>query len=829
MDCAQARRKRLEDEGLAPFTLAVEDGKIEASAIAIAFERTYLESLSEQAFRGLPRLHEFSGSTHESMISRFCALDREFCLVSRAKVQDVHFRAIPRSTEGEMKTVRRQIELKIRHKPIRQLLKDAGRAVQLIKPVFLMSPISAAQFLEPGQLEFDLLLIDEASQVRPVEALGVAARCKQMIVVGDEKQLPPTKFFSKLLDEDPSNDEHESDDERPGDLESILSLCQAQGMPTRMLRWHYRSRCHSLIAVSNKEFYDNKLYVVPSRKNSRAGDGLQFRYVENGVYDRGDSATNQVEAKAVAEAVVEHARLHPELSLGVGAFSIRQRDAIIDEIESLRRSERGLDEFFATGKVDPFFVKNLENIQGDERDVIFISVGYARDESGRLLMNFGPLSNEGGERRLNVLITRTRLQCIVFSSITGDDLDLNRSKSRGVAALKTFLSYARSRILDGEERPAGASTTAFASSIEHAIQSLGHKVHSQVGSGGFRIELAVVDPERPEQYLLGIDSDGPNYRSARSARDRDRLREAALKDRGWMLERVWAADWHSRPNEELRRLAESIENARRKEPSQVARDAIVETIEPVPSDDHTPNADEEAASDAQSALSSQTTQIKHEVVVDPLLEIDQPTQITNSGSDLRQEEPKSDALSSQWATVYVEAYGLTVPTEEAIHEVSTRQLADIVTKVVQIEAPIHREEIARRVTTLWGLDRTGSRITEAVQRAIEFADGAGGVVLEGEFVFVSQHAHVLVRDRSSTASANLRKLEMISNQEIQTAILQLASEHIGLDPDSAGLLASRAFGFKSTSPKLKERMQNSTLRMVQEGRIVLRDGRLYIP
>ena len=292
-----------------------------------------------------------------------------------------------------MAVLRREFEKKRRHKPIRQLIKEAGTAILAIKPVFMMSPISVAQFLEPGSVTFDLLLIDEASQVSPVDALGAMARAAQVVVVGDDKQLPPTRFFSKMLDEDEV--QSDGDGLNAGDLESILGLCVAQGMSQRMLRWHYRSRHHSLIAVSNREFYDSRLFVVPSPTTITAMHGLHFRLVKDGVFDRGNSATNRVEARAVAEAVVDHARRYPRQSLGVGAFSVSQRDAIRDELEVLQREQPELAPFFSSGRSEPFFVKNLENIQGDERDVIFISIGYARDKSGYMAMNFGPLSSAG--------------------------------------------------------------------------------------------------------------------------------------------------------------------------------------------------------------------------------------------------------------------------------------------------------------------------------------------------------------------------------------------------------------------------------------------------
>ena len=228
------------------------------------------------------------------------------------------------------------------------------------------------------------------------------------------------------------------------DIESILGLCRARGLPEKMLRWHYRSRHHSLIAVSNHEIYNDQLFIVPSPFELNPELGLKFHFVVGGVFDAGVSATNRVEAKAVCHAIIEHARNSPELSLGVAAFSVKQQKAIRNELELMQRQNPEIEEFFAAHPTEPFFCKNLENVQGDERDVIFISVGYGKNASGYMAMRFGPLGNEGGERRLNVLISRAKKRCHVFTSITADDIDLERAKGRGVASLKVFLAYAES-------------------------------------------------------------------------------------------------------------------------------------------------------------------------------------------------------------------------------------------------------------------------------------------------------------------------------------------------------------------------------------------------
>jgi very-short-patch-repair endonuclease/DNA polymerase III delta prime subunit len=773
------RRRRLEESGLGSIVAGVQDGRISPGSAVDQFEAAYYQTLIRDAIRQHPGLAEFDGRSHERRIEEFRGLDKRRIELARVEVATAHHEAIPRhASGGEMAVLRREFEKKRRHKPIRQLIKEAGTAILGVKPVFLMSPISVAQFLEPGSVTFDLLLIDEASQVSPVDALGAMARAGQVVVVGDEKQLPPTRFFRKMLDEEPA--EGEVDDLDPGDLESILGLCLAQGMAQRMLRWHYRSRHHSLIAVSNHEFYDGRLYVVPSPSEVTPGHGLHFRPVEGGTFDRGNSATNRVEARAVAQAVVEQARRHPGQTLGVGAFSVAQRDAIRDELEVLQREHVDLAPFFATGRAEPFFVKNLENIQGDERDVIFISVGYARDPSGFLAMNFGPLSSQGGERRLNVLISRARERCEVFSSITADDIDLERAKSRGAAAFRTFLRYAETGLLDAPAPTGIDQDSDFERQVAEALEGLGHEVQRQVGTAGFVIDLAIVDPSKPGRYLLGIESDGATYHSSRSARDRDRLKDAVLKDRGWKIHRVWSTDWFHRPAEQLQRIVEAIEKA---------------------------NKEWDLVEDAEAAEGFEAVGNQIERGTEP-------------------EEAEGEA-GFAWARPYVEA-DLKVPSSTPIPETKPRVLEGVVTSVVRVEGPIHKDEIARRITTLWGQARTGARIAEAIAKAIEAGIRSGTLRAEEDFIALAEQPVVPVRNRSEVGSANLKKPELIAPSEFRQAILHLVAEQVGLKRDELPGLVGRALGFKMTSPKLRELVENVLGSMLEAGTVVSRDQKLFL-
>jgi very-short-patch-repair endonuclease len=689
---------------------------------------------------------------------------------------------IPRDADlGEMTVIYREIAKKKRHLPMRKLLQEAGHALQAIKPVFMMSPISIAQFLAPGTLEFDLLVMDEASQVTPEDALGAIARAKQIVVVGDSKQLPPTRFFTKMLGDEAFSEDDEITN--TGDVESVLKLCESKGLPQRMLRWHYRSRHQSLIAVSNREFYGNELCVIPSPESVSSDYGLRFRFIGDGVFDRGGKASNQLEARAIAQAVIEHARQFPEKSLGVGTFSVAQRDAVLNELELMRRANSNLEKFFTSGKVEsgksePFFVKNLENIQGDERDVIFISVGYGKDQSGFMAMNFGPLSVEGGERRLNVLITRARERCEVFSSITADDIDTERAKAVGSKALKNFLRYAKTGVLDSQSPESPGFDSEFERQVCAALRLHGYEVHNQVGTAGFLIDLAVVDRERPGRYLLGIECDGATYHSARWARDRDRLREQVLKDRGWIIHRIWSTDWFQRPKEQLTRTLTAIEQAR----ARLAGENV----------------------EQQEASSPELTQ-----------------PIERAETATMKETPETTA------NAYLEG-NFAVPRETPIPDLAINKLAGVVRAVVAIEGPVHRDEVLHRLASLWGQQRLGNRMADAITAAINLAVRAQALEEEEGFLAIAGQQEVAVRNREHVRSAGLKKPEYFPPAEVRAAICQVVSRNLGIQRDDVPAAAARLFGIRTTSVQVREIVERQLERLLESSHLVLNDNRLFV-
>jgi very-short-patch-repair endonuclease len=759
---------KLELVGLGPLAKFVFDGRISSDLLVTHFHLAVYEALTREAFRQYPEFAEFDGTDHEQLIGRFSRLDMDHMLLARREVAVTHFDQLPRRAGniGEVGVLRREIQKKRQHLPLRRLFAEAGRAVQAVKPVFMMSPTSIAQFLEPGEVEFDLLVFDEASQVPPVDALGAIARSHQIVVVGDSRQLPPTRFFQRAAEDD---DTTTADEFQAGHMESILTLCVAQNVPQRMLRWHYRSRHHSLIDVSNREFYNSRLCVIPSPETESEELGLRFRFVEDGEFDRGGSATNRNEARTVVDAVMEHAAKYPTRSLGVGTFSVSQRDAILDELERHRRDNLEFESFFAGDRYEPFFVKNLENIQGDERDVIFISVGYAKDSEGKLTMHFGPLSNEGGERRLNVLITRSRSRCEVFSSIRPDEIDLSRTQAIGTRALKTFLETAAAGVVGRREISHDDEQAPLEEHIADMLTSRGWQVHRRIGVTGLFVDLALVDPDRPGRYLLGIECDGHDYSSAQTARDRDRLRFQVLIRQRWLLHRVWTVDWFQRPEEQLDAI---IQEAIAAKQNWSARDA--------------------AAAEKSELPEAETTEPP------PAIERRDDTPIGG--------EPLNEP--------YVEA--AFIVTDSPPQDLPVDELASTVRQVIEVEGPVHRDEVTRRVSGLFGLGRVGTRVSESVDAAIEHLSRSGGVELEEEFLSLPDQS-VRVRDRSKVESSNLRKPEMLPPSEIRAGLMRIVQTHFAVTRDEAIVETGRLFGSRSTSAQLRDRIDGQITIMLGYG------------
>jgi very-short-patch-repair endonuclease len=532
-------------------------GTLPVDKLVEACEYVLFQALIEHACEEQPALQHKNGRELESMRTQFQALDRELLgLHAKAIAATLSQAEVPEGTAlgkksewSELALIRNELSKKQRHVPLRQLLRRASGALRGLKPCFMMSPLTVAQYLPQEPDQFDLVVIDEASQMRPEDAMGAIVRARRAVVVGDPQQLPPTSFFQRL---ESTEDEHEEGEDEAIEQESILDLCVASFGGACDLRWHYRSRHPSLIAFSNEHFYDSRLKVFPAPVRDRGDLGVTLVKVE-GEYA---SSLNQLEAERIALGVLRHVRLNRQASLGVVAMNHKQKELIAQKIYEL--GDESVRAFVdAQNSAQPFFVKSLENVQGDERDVIFVSMTYGPEPgSKKVMQRFGPLNSQHGARRLNVLFTRARERLVVYSSLGPEDVRVDESSSAGLKILRKYLAYAAQSEAPAEQA-ALASESPFEDAVREVLEQAGFSVAPRVGVQGFFIDLAVHAPDG-RGFACGIECDGPRYHAQRSTRDRDRLRQEVLEAQGWKLLRVWSTDWFRAPQVARERLIASV-------------------------------------------------------------------------------------------------------------------------------------------------------------------------------------------------------------------------------------------------------------------------------
>ena len=542
------RRRRAEAErlDLEPLLTAVEAGRVPADEIPATFFAAYCAWWAEAVMTEDAVLREFSTVEQQTRIAKFGAVDDRYQQATADHIAASVQAQLPAEDEVKAKSgwgiVRRELQKQRRHKPVRVLLEEAPDVLTALTPCFMMSPLSVAQYLPTNQALFDLVVFDEASQITVWDAIGAIARGKQVIVAGDPKQMPPTNFFAR------SDDDPDGDLEIEADLESILDEMLAAGVPEQRLNLHYRSRCESLVAFSNARYYDNRLVTFPASDVDDRGISVVR---PEGFYARGGARHNEGEAKAVVAEVVrrlthEDSSLRQQ-SIGVVTFNTEQQTLILDLLDRERQRLPEIEWAFSPEETpEPVFVKNLETVQGDERDVVLFSVTYGPDQSGRVTMNFGPLNRQGGERRLNVAVTRSKSEMVVFSTLKPEQIDLSRTQAVAVADLKDFLDYAeRGAAVLGVQAPrsVGDADSPFETAVTAALRDKGWRVQPQIGVSAFRIDLGVVHPDKPGRYLAGVECDGATYHSSAVARERDKIRQQVLEGLGWTLFRIWSTDW----------------------------------------------------------------------------------------------------------------------------------------------------------------------------------------------------------------------------------------------------------------------------------------------
>lgn len=735
----QNSREKVIGAGIPGIVRSLESGEVALADIAEFFEYAYQSWWVRKAMDREPVLCAFSSADHERKIAEFKTSDERFQKLTQQYVVAKLSGRIPSSTalapgaDSEMGKLRRELAKSRNHTPIRQLVKNLPTLLPKLKPCLLMSPLSVAQYLEAGHQLFDVVIFDEASQIPVWDAVGAIARGKQFVCVGDPKQLPPTNFFNRVDEDDGSLGEDEVQD-----LESILDECMSIGLPKLGLDWHYRSRHESLIAFSNATYYDNRLITFPSPVTEDTA--VRFERVR-GVYDRGGSRTNLAEAEAIVAAIEKHF-LSPEgkkQSLGVVTFNQAQQSLIENLLDNRRRNSNRLDQAIAEANVEPLFVKNLENVQGDERDIIYFSITYGPDAAGKVALNFGPLNLEGGHRRLNVAISRARQGIVIFSTLMPEQVDLSRVRAAGVRDLKNYLDFAirGPRALIEQINPTGlGADSPFEKQVINQLRERGWTVHSQVGVSGYRIDIGVVDPRAPGRYLLGIECDGATYHSAATARDRDRLRHMILEGLGWELHRIWSTDWWRNPSEPMQKILSRLEHLLTIEPSD--NDSLDEGIK---------QAEDISESEAN--------------------------EVTVYAKLVQPDSPPEKALP-----IYRSAEIVGGNPDHFYDYQSRRVLTDQLSHVISREGPIADTALFRKVARAWGLARTGRRIEELLRSLLSSMSIR---TTEGDTVFywpeLSRPAEWQDFRIADDAEDSKRQLNEICHEELANLAIFILSEH----------------------------------------------------
>lgn len=560
--------------GLAQVIEAIENGTISTESSIANLNSSIYSSMARELIRNYPILSSFTSAGYENVRFRFVDLDKKVMALTKEKIASEIATRIPPPGVGsgpvsgftELSLIRQELNKRKRHIHTRQLIRRAGVAIKALKPCFMMSPLSVAQYLIPGQISFDLVIMDEASQIKPEDALGAIARGSKVVVVGDSNQLPPTTFFDRINESDDDDDKVAIED-----TESILDICRTT-YKTRRLRWHYRSEHESLIAFSNRRFYNDNLIVFPAPLRSSEQLGIRCHYIKDATYSKG---RNFAEAQSIVNAIISHFENCPELSLGVATFNREQRDLIEDLLDKKRKESSWLDNILKNKEEqdEPFFIKNLENVQGDERDVIFISVTYGPDKDTRkVYQRFGPIGSEVGWRRLNVIFTRAKKRVEAFTSMLPTDIVITDNSQKGVRVLREYLDYAlNNKFHDFGEISKKDPDSDFEIAVARVLNSYGYKTAFQIGVAGFFIDIGVLHPLRQNEFILGIECDGATYHSGKSVRDRDRLRQEILKEKGWHIYRIWSTDWFKNREKEIERLIKTLKQVEAKDKISVVR------------------------------------------------------------------------------------------------------------------------------------------------------------------------------------------------------------------------------------------------------------------
>jgi very-short-patch-repair endonuclease len=782
-------------------------------------ERRLLGAWLDRVYQQEPILAGFAAAEQEDLMARFERLDEQSTVAAQVEVRRRVFERYPpnanasSSPESALGILRGQLARRRRQWPVRRLLRAIPNLIQRLKPCVLVSPLAASQYLPLSDLAsetltFDVVIFDEASQVFPEDAVPAVLRGRQLVLAGDQKQLPPSNYFRRSMDDDDDSDDDA--DDNPNQLAGMDSILDASvGTVARLfheahLNVHYRSRDENLIRFSNHYFYGNRLLTFPSPGVTNTWQGVFGVYVPDGRYDAGATRTNRKEAERVADLVFQHMRTRPlGETLGVVALSRAQADLIERLLDERRILERDVDVWFDEETPEPFFVKNLENVQGDERDHMIISIGYGPTVgSGAVPNRFGPLNIPGGERRLNVVVTRARQRVDLVHSLRASDI---RAQGEGPRLLRRYLEYVGNPTQAFEAQvsvdPSAEPESPFEEAVERALVAKGYRVARQVGVSGYRIDLAIMS-EDGNRYDLGIECDGWAYHNAPAARDRDWLRQKVLEGLGWTIHRVWSTAWARNPEAELARIEAALAAARAR-----ATNPREQTSSAFSRDSESSNP----------GVDSPTV----EVVSNADLTDAELVQLFGQGVD----SPTVEVVSNGPAEVQLKDYVLaelpTRPSWAQLQFETTQNLVQMISFIAEVEGPVHKDLVIERIRTCYGMGRVRGSTRERVEHAILDAQRSGRIKTDGTFIWTRDDQ--LNRAPRKPIDGNN---EHVPPTELQAVVLGIVRVNFAIARLDLVVETARVLGFARTGSRITEVVDAAVQALLDEGKLVESFGML---
>ncbi len=804
---------KLGEEGLGASCDAIRSGMAAEDVVNSTYKSLY-RTMINLCRQESESLRMFNASTFEGTIERLRKLDAEYAEINRSLLKYRLYKSVPRNIDGsvpdsEAGKVYRAVSAGRMKKSIRTLLSEIPHMLPRLCPCLLMSPQSVAQYLTMDYPKFDLVIFDESSQITTSKAIGALGRGKAAVIAGDRQQLPPTRFFQKQMETEESEEEIE-------DMESFLEDCLALNMPQTYLEWHYRSRHESLITFSNRVFYDGKMLTFPSPNDQETKVGMH--YVREGKYLKGRRC-NPIEASAVIDEVYRRvmSRGYKGESIGIIAFSISQQNCIEDAMDEMTSKHPRFQQ--RLGKMsESMFIKNLETVQGDERDIILFSIGYGPSRDGTVVQNFGPINRPGGGRRLNVAVSRARCEMVVFSSMRYTDVKLTPASSSGVRSMREFLRFAENDGRFGEQdraRPV-EDMSAIMKDISESLGEIGYESHFGIGSSGFKVDLAVVDPENPQEYILGILGDGDSYRRSENTRDREFARSDVLVRLGWNIMHVWSVDWFFNKKLTLKKIENRIEDILAKRAESAEEDGGELIPDDAPADEEPKEERPEGAvpgtepeeGEPKDGIPEETSQ---EITYDP-------------GEDMGQDIPEPEEEEPRRRTyIPLSLQFPDVPQDLALSDRQT--IEEIAGKIIGMESPVNEEQLLALYKKCAGIKRlTGQKklaLTDILRRTF-------GPEIRGEFVtyWAEGADRSIPTYRAAGSPADSRDIDCIPLTEMMNACADVVESSVSISKTSCALAAGKALGFKRPGASVIAMMEKAIDMALEDGLIIEEGGNL---